>query len=70
MTTGVYDPAMPDTEWITRAEAAKRLNLSLETVDRYVREDLIERRKNPITKAVRLKLADVKRVQAQRAEEA
>jgi predicted site-specific integrase-resolvase len=65
----IYDPAMPDTDWITRAEAAELLGVRPASVDRYCDRGQIERRKNEITKLVRLKRADVEQLRKERAGE-
>jgi predicted site-specific integrase-resolvase len=54
--------------WITRQQAAKLLDLSLQTVDRYVKAGIIASRKNDLTKRVTLSADDVDKVKRGRAE--
>jgi excisionase family DNA binding protein len=70
--TAVLDYAPPVStskgEWMTRAEAAEALGVSLQTVDRYVSRGVIASRKNELTNRVRLAAADVEKVRRERAE--
>lgn len=68
MTTGLdYAPPMNDTGWITRAEAAERIGVSLQTIDRYVSKGVINSRKNSFTARVTLSAKDVEAVRRERA---
>lgn len=60
-----YAPPM-EQDLITRAEAARVLEVSLQTVDRYAAEGMLERHKNPVTKRVKFRAADVERLRRER----
>lgn len=64
--TTTYARAVPDDRLITRAEAARILGVSLETVARYARQELLTRHRNPITRAVRYDRTEVETLRRQR----
>jgi predicted site-specific integrase-resolvase len=61
-----YAPHVSTKSWITRHEAAEILDLSLQTVDRYVKAGIIAARKNDLTRRVTLSAEDVERVRRER----
>ena len=66
--TDHYAPVMAESETISRAEAARRLSVSLQTLDGYAREGLLTRLKNPVTKRVRFAVDEVEALRRQREE--
>jgi len=69
MANTTYAPRVSTDEWISRHEAARRLGVSVQTVDRYWRErGVIRSRKNELTRRVTLNAADVERVRVEREE--
>lgn len=70
MAATTYAPLVGTDEWITRHEAARRLGVSVQTVDRYWRErGVIRSRKNDLTLRVTLSAEDVERVRVERESE-
>lgn len=61
-----YAQAVPENELITRAEAARILDVSLETLGRYARSERLTRHRNPITGRVRYERGEVERLRAER----
>lgn len=62
-----YAPPVAETEdWISRAEAATRIGVSMQTLDRYVTKGSIAKRQNPVTRRVRLSAEDVEKVRRER----
>lgn len=61
-----YARAVPDNELIPRAEAARRLGVSLETLGRYARAGLLTRHRNTITKLVSYEEAEVEKLRRER----
>jgi hypothetical protein len=55
-------------ERITREDAARRLGVSLATIDRYLRTELLSRSKNAITGRVTLSAAEVEQLSRERAQ--
>lgn len=53
-------------ERITREEASRRLGVSVATIDRYLRADLLSRHKNRVTGRVTLSAAEVEKLQRER----
>lgn len=64
-----YARAVPEHELISRAEAAQILDVSLETLGRYARSELLTRHRNPITGRVRYERAQVEKLRADRESE-
>jgi predicted site-specific integrase-resolvase len=54
-------------ERITRGEAARRLDVALVTIDRYLREGRLSRHKNRVTGRVTLSAAEVELLRRERA---
>lgn len=61
-----YARAVPEHELISRAEAARILDVSLETLGRYARSERLTRHRNPITGRVRYERDEVERLRAER----
>lgn len=57
-----------ESEWLTIPEAAERLGLTPMGVRRYVKRGLLIQYKNPISRAVRVKAADIERIARERGE--
>lgn len=69
MPSTTYAPPVSTDEWISRHEAARRIGVSVQTVDRYWRErGVIRSRKNDLTLRVTLSAEDVERVRREREE--
>jgi predicted site-specific integrase-resolvase len=69
MTTALQEaPGMADGEGerITREDAARRLGVSLATIDRYLRTSLLSRYKNRVTGRVTLSAAEVEQLHRER----
>lgn len=67
MAPTTYAPRVSTDEWITRHEAARRIGVSVQTVDRYWRErGVIAHRKNELTARVTLSAVDVEKVRQER----
>lgn len=64
-----YARAVPDDQLISRAEAARILDVSLETLARYARGELLTRHRNSITGRVRYERAEVEKLRDERAKE-
>lgn len=65
-TTTAYDLAMPDQDWMTRAEAVGLLGVSTQQLYRYIEQGRIERRKNERINRVWLRRRDVEKVKRER----
>jgi hypothetical protein len=65
---GIYDPAMPDAPpgWMSRADAAKELELSTQAVDFYATAGRLRRWKHPETGRVWIKADGVRKLKAAR----
>ncbi len=66
--TATYARAVPDNELISRAEAARILDVSLETVGRYARTGRLTRHHNSVTLRVAFERAEVERLRDERKE--
>jgi hypothetical protein len=55
--------------WISRQTAAEVLDVSLQTIDRYVSKGWIAKRTNTVTRAVTLSAEDVEHLRKERAGE-
>lgn len=64
MTTALYAPPMSDR--LTRAETARHLGVSTQTVDRYADAGRLTRHKNDVTARVYFDAREVERLRAQR----
>lgn len=64
MTNGLADGEQG--ERITREEAARRLGVTLATIDRYLRTELLARYKNRVTGRVTLSAAEVEQLRRER----
>lgn len=64
-----YDPPMPDTERLTRQQAAEQLGISLSRLADYGRTGVLTRYRNPITRLVTYDAAEVEKLRKLRSGE-